>query len=104
MPERYKKSFIGKNVISGEPVTIVVEYVEVKGFKGISIERLTGEYSSPEEFEQAYNDYHQTLEDLIKNVNLEDIKIYNFLPMTIKTATILRDLLNKAIKASSARV
>ena len=95
MPERYKKSFISKDALTGEPVTLVVEYVEAKGFKGVSIESLTGEYLSPEEFEQAYKDF-------TKNVKNEDIKIYNFLPMTIKTATILRDVLNEAITASSA--
>ncbi len=113
MPERYKKSFISKDALTGEPVTLVVEYVEAKGFKGISIESLTGEYSSPEEFEQAYNasalagysspeEYEQALKDFKKNVKNEDIKIYNFLPMTLKTATILRDVLNKAITASRA--
>ncbi len=95
MPERYKKSFISKDALTGEPVTLVVEYVEAKGFKGISIESLTGEYSSPEEYEQA-------LKDFKKNVKNEDIIIYNFLPMTLKTATILRDVLNEAIEASRA--
>ena len=74
---------------------MLVEYIEGKEFKGVSIESLEGDFKSPEEFELAFKRYAASVPE-------GSIKIYNFLPMTLKTATNLRDLLNEAIKASSA--
>ena len=92
---KFRESFISKGALVGKPTTVVVEAIEVKEFKGITIESLEGAYSSPEEFDLAY-ERHSAID------SLAEYKIYNFIPMTLKTAIILRDLLNEAIEASSA--
>ncbi len=95
MGSKYRKCFTSTGALTEKPVTILVEYIDAKGFKGVSIESLEGDFKSPEAFEQAYKSHSS-------NVSEGSDKIYNFLPMTLKTAIILRDLLNEAIKASSA--
>ena len=92
---KFRESFISKGAFVGKPTTVVVEAFEVKEFKGISIESLEGAYSSLEEFDLAY-ERHSAID------SLADYKVYNFITMSLKTAIILRDLLNEAIEASSA--
>ena len=94
MVSKYRKSFVSTGALTGEPVTILVEYIEAKGFKGVSIESLEGEFNSPEEFEEAYK---RTLPD---KDNIPSDKIYNFLPMTLHTAQTLKNILGEAMTAS----
>ena len=91
---KFRESFISKGALAGKPTTVVVEAIEAKEFKGISIESLEGSYSSPEEFDLAYK-RHSAID------SLADYKIYNFIPMTLKTAITLRDLLTEAIDATN---
>ncbi len=93
MAVKYSKAFTVTGALTGEPVTILVEYIEAKGFKGISIESLEGEFDSPEEFEQAYKRH-------AVNIDVDDAKMYNFLPTTLATAKILHTLLGEAIATS----
>ncbi|GAH11675.1 unnamed protein product [marine sediment metagenome] len=94
MVSKFRKSFVSTGALTGEPVTILVEYIEAKGFKGVSIESLEGEFDSPEEFEEAYKRTVENKADEPKDL------IYNFLPMTLHTAQILKDTLNEAMSAS----
>ena len=96
MGSKYRKSFVSTGALTGEPVTILVEYIEAKGFKGVSIESLEGEFKSPEEFEKAYK-----LTSTNKVDNSSD-KIYNFLPMSLHTAQTLTNLLIEAVAVSEA--
>ncbi|KKK64829.1 hypothetical protein LCGC14_2980280 [marine sediment metagenome] len=93
MVSKYRKSFVSTGALTGEPVTILVEYIEAKGFKGVSIESLEGEFTSPEEFETAYK-RHSASDEVVSD------KIYNFLPMTLRTAQTLKNLLGEAMAAS----
>ena len=93
MTIKYSKNFTILGAITGDPVTILVEYVKVDSFKGISIESLEGEYEGSEEFEKAYK-------QAIANTDLEDSKIYNFLPMNLEDAKRLSAVLMGAIKAA----
>ena len=94
MTSKYSKSFTTIGAITGEPVTILVEYIEADGYKGVSIESVEGEYNSPEEFEKA-------CKQVLNSTNGDETKIYNnFLPMTIPDAQRLVDTLNEAISAS----
>ncbi len=95
MGSKYRKSFVSIGALTGEPVTILVEYIEAKGFKGVSIESLEGEFNTPEAFELAYK--HHSI-----NISEGSDKIYNFLPMTLKTAHILKDTLIEAVAISEA--
>ena len=95
MISKFRKSFITPGALMSEPVTFLVEVIEANDFKGINIESLEGEFNSPEEFELAYKRY-------AVNVSEGSDKIYNFMPMTLKTANTLRDTLNEAITASRA--
>ncbi len=95
MGSKYRKSFVSTGALTGEPVTILVEYIEAKGFKGVSIESLEGDFDSPEEFELAYKRHSA-------NVSEGSDKIYNFLPMTLRTAQILKDSLIEAVAISEA--
>ncbi len=95
MGSKYRKSFVSIGALTGEPVTILVEYIEAKGFKGVSIESLEGEFNTPEEFEHAYKRH-------AVNISEGSDKIYNFLPMTLKTAHILKDSLIEAVAISEA--
>ncbi|GAH11562.1 unnamed protein product [marine sediment metagenome] len=90
---KYSKVFTIVSAVNKEPVTILVEYVETDGFKGIGIQSLTGKYDSPEEFEKAYKRQ-------VENPEVGDDKIYNFLPMKLTDAHRLIDTLNEAITAS----
>ena len=90
---------------------MLVEYVQSDSLKGISIESLEGAFSSPEEFEKAYEHHTELLNvifDQAKKMSVdsskitEDYKIYTFIPMTIDSATKLRDILNELIEASRA--
>jgi len=92
MVVKYSKSFTITGAITVEPVTILIEYVEAEGFKGVSIESLEGEYDSTEEFENAYR---RVVKDKV-----DEEKIYTFLPMTLPDAHRLMDTLNEAIAAS----
>ena len=95
MISKFRKSFITPGAFVSEPVTILVEALEANEFKGINIESLEGEYSSPEAFELAYKRH-------VASVEVFSDKIYNFIPMTLKTAITLRDTLTKAIESSRA--
>ncbi len=94
MVVKYSKSFTITGAITVEPVTILIEYVEADGFKGVSIESLEGEYDSTEEFENAYR-------RVVEDMKVDEEKIYNFLPMTLPDAHRLMDTLNEAIVAST---
>jgi len=93
MVVKYSKSFTTTGAITSEPVTILVEYIEADGFKGVSIESLEGKYDSTEEFEKAYR-------HIIEKTEVGEDKIYNFLPMTLLDAHRLMDKLNEALAAS----
>ncbi len=93
MGSKYRKCFTSTGALTGEPVTILVEYIEAKGFKGVSIESLEGDFKSPEAFEQAYKSHSS-------NVSEGSDKIYNFLPMSLRTAQILKDILGEAMAVS----
>ena len=93
MVVKYSKSFTITGAITVEPVTILIEYVEADGFKGVSIESLEGEYDSTEEFENAYR-------RVVEDMKVDEEKIYNFLPMTLPDAHRLMDTLNEAIAIS----
>ena len=95
MVVKYSKSFTITGAITVEPVTILIEYVEADGFKGVSIESLEGEYDSTEEFENAYR-------RVVEDMKVDEEKIYNFLPMTLSDTHRLMDMLNEAIAASEA--
>lgn len=92
MGVKYSKSFTVTGAITLEPVTIVVEYVEAEGFRGISIESLEGEYSSTKEFEKASG-------HIIEESKVGDDKIYNFLPLMLPDAEKLMEALTEAIAA-----
>jgi len=87
MAVKYSKMFAVTNAITGEPVTILVEYVEAEGFRGISIESLEGEYASTEEFSKEF-----------KRAHID--KIYNFLPLMLPDTRQLVEALNEALKES----
>lgn len=95
MVSKYRKCFVSTGALTGEPVTILVEYIEAKGFKGVSIESLEGDFNSPEAFELAYKRH-------TVNVSEGSDIIYNFLPMTLRTANILKDSLSEAVAASES--
>jgi hypothetical protein len=74
MTVKYSKIFTVIGAITIEPVTILVEYIEAEGFRGVSIESLEGEYASAKEFGKASK---HVIEDMKEN----DDKIYTFLPL-----------------------
>jgi len=90
MVVKYSKVIIMQHPISGDPVTILVEYAQSDSFKGISIESLEGEYASSEEFEKAYK----------QAFNGDEAKIWNFIPMTLDDAKRLYTVLGGAIEKS----
>ena len=90
MVVKYSKIFACTNAIYGEPVTILVEYIETEGFRGISVESLEGEYASPEEFRK---ESKRTRSD----------KIYSLLPLMLHDTRQLVEALNEALKESQAR-
>ena len=92
MVVKYSKSFTTTGAITSEPVTILVEYIEADGFKGVSIESLEGKYDSTEEFEKAYK-------RAISKTKVGKDKIYNFLPMKLEDAIQFRNMFNEAIDA-----
>ena len=89
MDEEYSKVIIMQHPISGDRVTILVEYTQ----KGISIESLEGEYASSEEFEKAYK----------QAFNGDEFKIWNFIPMTLDDAKRLYTVLAWASEKSDTR-
>ena len=93
MTVKYSKGFTITGAITGDPVTILVEYVKVDTFKGISIESLEGIYETSEDFEKAYK-------QALANTDVEDTKIYNFLPMTLEDAKRLNTVLANAIETA----
>ena len=90
MAVKYSKIFTGTNAIYGEPVTILVEYIEAEGFRGISVESLEGEYASTEEFRK---ESKRTRSD----------KIYSLLPLMLHDTRQLVEALKEALKESQAR-
>jgi len=93
MTVKYSKGFTITGAITGDPVTILVEYVKVDTFKGISIESLEGKYASSEDFEKAYK-------QALNSTNGDEAKIYNFLPMTLTDAKRLYAVLAGAIETA----
>lgn len=93
MVVKYSKFFTFTGAITREPVTILVEYIEADGFRGISIESLEGEYPSAKEFDKASG-------VAIEGKKVGEDKIYNFLPMMLPDAHMLVDALNEALVAS----
>lgn len=86
MVVNYSKIFTVTNVISGKPVTFLVE---ARGpNNAIAISTLEGEYYSMDEFDMEYK--HP------RNSN----KIKNFIPLTVIGAQKILDSLNEAIQAS----
>ena len=92
MPVKYSRIFTGTGAITVEPVTILVEYIEAEGFRGISVESLEGEYPSAKEFGKA--------SDRLIEKSPNDDKIYNFLPLKLPDARQLMDSLSGALEAS----
>lgn len=95
MTVKYSRIFTITGAITREPVTILVEYIEAEGFRGISIESLEGEYPSTEEFSKHSN---RVIEELKESGD----KIYNFLPMMPTDTRRLVEALNGALSASEA--
>ncbi len=93
MVVKYSKLFTMTGAITREHVTIIVEYIEAEGFRGISIESLEGEYTSAKEFDKASG-------LALKNMKVGEDKIYNFLPMMLPDAHRLVDALKEALAAS----
>jgi len=93
MVVKYSKFFTFTGAITLEPVTILVEYIEADGFRGISIESLEGEYPSLDEFDKASG-------VVLEEKKVGEDKIYNFLPMMLPDAHRLVDTLNEALAAS----
>jgi len=93
MTVRYSKIFTVTGAITLEPVTILVEYVEAEGFRGISIESLEGEYDSTKEFGRTSN-------QIIEGMKVSADKIYNFLPLMLPDTHKLVEALNEALAAS----
>jgi len=91
MAVKYSKIFTVTGAITGEPVTILVEYIEAEGFRGISIESLEGEYPSTEEFGEDSG-------RVIKERSID--KIYNFFPLMLPDTRKLVEALNGALQAS----
>ena len=92
MGSKFRKSFVSTGALTGEPVTILVDYVEGKGYKGITLESLEGSFSSPEAFEIAYKQYSATVDAKKES--------YNFLSMSLRTTQTLTDILGEAMAAS----
>lgn len=90
MTVKYSKGFSITGAITGEPVTLLIEYVQVDDFKGISIESLEGTYPSGEEFQEAYK-------RALASSDIEDAKIYNFIPLELSDAKRLNTVLGAAI-------
>jgi len=84
MVVKYSKVFTVTNVISGEPVTVLVEACGPEN--AIAISTLEGEYSSMDEFEMEYR--HPRNRDKVKN----------FLPVTVIGARRIADSLNEALQ------
>jgi len=95
MTVKYSKPFTIIGAITGEPVTILVEYVKTDSFKGISIESLEGTYETSKEFEKAYKQAFANID--VENIDVED-PIYNFLPMTLIDAKQLNTILANVIE------
>jgi len=93
MGVKYSKFFTFTGAITLEPVTILVEYIEAEGFRGVSIESLEGEYPSAKEFDKASG-------VVLEEKKVGEDKIYNFLPMMLPDARQLVDALNEALAAS----
>ena len=93
MTVKYSKIFTVTGAITIEPVTILVEYVEAEGFRGISIESLEGEYNSTKEFGKTST---QIIEEMKESAN----KIYNFIPLMLPDTRQLVEALNEALVAS----
>ena len=91
MAVKYSKIFTVTGAITGEPVTIFVEYIEAEGYRGISIESLEGEYPTTEEFSK---DSNRVIEERCID------KIYNFLPLMLPDTRKLVEALNEALQAS----
>ena len=89
MTVKYSKLFAVTGAISREPVTIRVELIEAKGFQGVSVESLEGEYSSIDDFDKASG--------------INSGKIHNFIPMNLPDARRLAAALNEALQASEGR-
>jgi len=93
MAVKYSKIFTVTGAITGEPVTILVEYIEAEGFRGISIESLEGKYPSTEEFGK---DSNRVFKDSPRSID----KIYNFFPLMLPDTRQLVEALNEALQAS----
>ena len=90
MTVKYSKGFSIIGAITGDPVTLLVEYVKVDTFQGISIESLEGTYETAEDFQDAYK-------QAIASTDVEDAKIYNFIPLELADAKRLSTVLMAAI-------
>ena len=93
MAVKYSKIFTVTGAITGESVTILVEYIEAEGFRGISIESLEGDYPSPEEFGK---DSNRVFKESTRSID----KIYNFFPLMLPDTRQLVEALNEALQAS----
>ena len=93
MGVKYSKIFTVTGAITGEPVTILVEYIEAEGFRGISIESLEGEYPSTEEFGK---DSNLVFKESTRSID----KIYNFFPLMLPDTRQLVEALKEALQAS----
>jgi len=93
MPVKYSRIFTVTGAITVEPVTILVEYLEAEGFRGISVESLEGDYPSAKEFGKASD-------RVIEELRQSDDKIYNFLPLKLPDVRQLMDSLCGALEAS----
>jgi hypothetical protein len=93
MTVKYSKILPVTGAFSRVPVTVLVEYMEAEGFRGVSIESLEGEYHSTKEFGKASN-------RVINDMKERDEKSYVFLPLMLPDTRQLADALNEALQAS----
>jgi len=89
MAVKYSKIFTVTSATTGESITILVDYVEAEGFRGISIESLEGDYHSAEQF-GIYSKRAREIPD----------KIYQIIPIIPSDARKFVDALNGALQAS----
>ena len=93
MTVKHSSIFTAENPLNGEPVTILVEYIEAEGFRGVSIESLEGEYPTAEEFDEAAR-------STMDGKGRGEARVYTFIAVGTGAARRLADALDGALEAS----
>ena len=108
MVVKYSKLLNVTSVVTHEPYTILVEYIDAEKFQGVSLEHLDGEYRSTEDFDKAKNRHFDVLKKgldaarpyMKSHTKESDIKIYNAFLLSTHDARQLVEALNEALQAS----